>query len=79
MFLDLTIPLTEKSLSIQSQAKERLRVLIYLLGVIILLVFLSSEFLEDFFLEGKRRADLDLIYQIGNPTLGDLSYLHVGF
>ena len=25
------------------------------------------------------RIDLDLIYQIGNPTLGALSYLHVGF
>ena len=40
-------------------------------------VLLSSKFLENIFLEGKRRTDPDLIYQIGNPTLGVLSYLHV--
>jgi len=40
--------------------------------------FLSSKFLENIFLEGKRRTDPDLIHQIGNPTLGSLSYLHVG-
>ena len=65
-------------MSIKSQAKERLGVPIYLLGVTILLVLLLSEFLENIFLEGKRRTDQDLIYQIGNPTLGALSYFHVG-
>ena len=35
--------------------------------------------MENIFLEGKRRNDLDMIYQIGNPTLGSLGYLHVGF
>ena len=36
-------------------------------------------FLENISLEGKRRIDPELIYQIGNPTLGALIYLHVGF
>ena len=63
---------------IKSQAKERLGVLIYLLGDIVLPVFLSSKFLENIYVEGKRRTDPDLIYQIGNPILGALSYLHVG-
>ena len=40
--------------------------------------FISSKFLENNFLEGKRRTDPDLIHQIGNPTLGSLSYLNVG-
>ena len=34
--------------------------------------------LEEQFPERKRRTDPDMIYQIGNPTLGALSYLHVG-
>ena len=42
-------------------------------------VLLLREFLDNIFLEGKRRTDLDLIYEIGNPTLGALTYLHVGF
>ena len=29
-------------------------------------------------MEGKRRTDPYLIHQLGNPTLGSLSYLHVG-
>ena len=41
-------------------------------------VFLSSKFLENIFLQRKKRTDPDLIYQIGSPTLGSLSYLHVG-
>ena len=54
--------------------------MIYLGEVIILPIFLSSEFLENiFFWKGKMRTDPDLIYHIGNPTLGVLSYLHVGF
>ena len=40
--------------------------------------FSLKKFLKKIFLEGKRRTDPDLIYEIGNPTLGDLSYLHVG-
>ena len=34
--------------------------------------------LEEQFPGRKRGTDSDLIYQIGNPTLGALSYLHVG-
>jgi len=40
--------------------------------------FSLKKFLKKIFLEGKRRTDPDLIYEIGNPTLGALSYLHVG-
>ena len=47
-------------------------------GVIFLPVFLSSKFLENIFVEGKGRTDPDLKYQKENPTLGALSYLHVG-
>ena len=42
-------------------------------------ILLLREFLDNIFLKGKRRTDLDLIYKIGNPTLGALTYLHVGF
>ena len=42
-------------------------------------VLLLREFLDNIFLKGKRRTDLDLIYKIGNHTLGALTYLHVGF
>ena len=55
---------------IKTQAKEMPEVLIYILGVIILPILFSSECLENNFLQGKG----ELIYQLGNPTLGALSY-----
>ena len=55
-----------------------LGVLIYLVRVIIMLVFSLKRMLEEQFPRRKRRTDPDLIYQIGNPTLRALSYLHVG-
>ena len=42
-------------------------------------ILLLREFLEKNFLKWKKRTDLGLIYKIGNPTLGALTYLHVGF
>jgi len=40
--------------------------------------FSLKKFLKKIFLKGKMRTDPDLIYEIGNPTLGALSYFHVG-
>ena len=43
-------------------------------GVIILPKF-SREFLENVFLEGKERIDLDLIYKLGKPYLRSFKLL----
>ena len=40
--------------------------------------FSLKKFLKKIFLKGKMRTDPDLIYEIGNPTFGALSYFHVG-
>ena len=59
--LDLTSLLIENSVyKVSSQGKAWGPDLSF--GVIILPVDLSSEFLENIFLEGKRRTDPDLIY-----------------
>ena len=51
---------------------------LYIIRGVIFYLFFSQVIFGEHFLEGKRRTDPNLIYQIGNPTLGDLSYLHVG-
>ena len=67
-------------MSINTQAKDMIGFLIYHLEEsLFFFFFLSSKFLENFFVEGKRTTDPDVIYQLGNLTLGALSYLHVGF
>ena len=76
-FLDLTTPLTEKFVyKVSSQGKAWGSDLSF--RVIILPVYFSSEFLENISLKGKRKTDPNLIYQLGNPTLGALSYFHIG-
>ena len=67
-----------KSLSIKTQAQERLGVLIYHLEESFSAYFSLKKFLKKIFVKGKMRTDLDVIYEIGNPTLGALSYFHVG-
>ena len=77
MILDLIAPLTEKYVyKIPSQIEAWGSDLSF--GVIILPVYFSSEFLENIFMKGKRRTDPDLIYQLGNLTLGALSYFSIG-
>ena len=77
-FLDLTVPLTKNSVYKDSSQGKAWGFDSIIWRSHFILVFLSREFLENIFLKGKRRTIPDLIYQIENPTLGALSYLHVG-
>ena len=77
MFLDVAVPLTENyAYKDSSQGKAWGSNL--LLEESFSIYFSLKKFLENIFLEGKRRTDPNMIYQIGDPTLGALSYLHVG-
>ena len=74
--LDLTSPLTEKSIyKVSSQGKAWGSDLSC--GSHYPAYFSLKKILEEQFPRRKRRTDPDLIYQIGNPTLGALSYLCV--
>ena len=76
-FLDLTVPFTEKSVYKESSQGKAWGSNLSLEDSFSA-CFSLKKFLENILLKGKRRTDPDLIYQIGNPSIGALSYFHVG-
>ena len=64
---------------IKTQAKQTLGGSDFSLGELFFLpIFAFNYFLGEFSLAKKKRTDSESEYQIGNPNLGALSYLHVG-
>ena len=77
-FLDLVAPLTEKSVYKDSSQEKAWGSDFLSRRIIILPIFALKCFLGELFLQGKEDW-FKTEHQLGNPTLGALSYLHVGF
>ena len=77
MILNLVAPLTKKSIYKVPSQREAWGSLPYFWSHYSSWLF-SREFSENIFLRGKRRTNPDLIYQLGNLTLGAERYLYVG-